>query len=58
MIYDLARTERLHLAIKKETSAGAYQPMRKCTGACNRRRSLGQFVGQSTVCIRCVRRAT
>lgn len=30
--------------------------MRQCTGGCRKRRSIGQFVGKSTVCIRCVRR--
>lgn len=57
MMYDLARTERIHRAIKEESSAGSYQPMRACTGGCKRRRSLGQFVGASTVCLRCARRA-
>ena len=37
--------------------APAYTPMRKCTGVCRRRKSIGQFKGDSTVCIRCARRA-
>jgi hypothetical protein len=55
-MYDLARVERLHRAIKSESSAGAWTGMRSCTGGCKRRRSLGQFKGDSTVCIRCAPR--
>lgn len=57
MIHDLSRTTRHHLAIQTESRAGYYSPMRKCAGECNRKRSIGQFVGASTVCIRCARRA-
>ena len=37
---------------------GALAPrVRKCTGECNRNKSVGQFLGTSTVCIRCARRS-
>ena len=57
MIPDLSFVTRRHLAIQKESCVGAYSPMRYCTGGCKKRKSIGQFVGLSTVCIRCVRRA-
>jgi hypothetical protein len=42
---------------RKEVSLGVmYSPMRHCTGGCNKRKSTGQFSGDSTVCIRCARR--
>jgi hypothetical protein len=56
MMYDLGRTERMHRAIKNESPVGYSQSMRMCTGGCKTRRSLGQFTGENTVCIRCKRR--
>lgn len=56
MIYDPANTERLHRAIQESAPAPIFT-MRKCTGACGLHRSVGQFVGGSTVCLRCARRA-
>lgn len=60
MIYDLARSERIHLAIQSEKApVGIKTAMRKCVGPdCNRLRSIAQFVGASNLCIRCVRRAS
>ncbi|MBC7857986.1 MAG: hypothetical protein H7Z39_04240 [Burkholderiaceae bacterium] len=49
-------TTRQHLAIQNESRAGYYTPMRRCTGECKTRRSIGQFTAGSTVCIRCARR--
>ncbi|MES2262140.1 MAG: hypothetical protein V4724_26770 [Pseudomonadota bacterium] len=57
MIYDLAREIRQHLAIQKSAPpVGGTMSTRKCAGACNRHRSIGQFAAGSTMCIRCVRR--
>jgi hypothetical protein len=56
MMYDLARAERQHLAIQADTKPPMYFTMRTCTGKCRRQRSVGQFVGGSTVCMRCARR--
>lgn len=57
MMYDLARQERAHRAIKADDRVVYSHSQRKCTGSCNRNRSVGQFKGDSTVCIRCTRRA-
>lgn len=58
MRWDYSATARQHEAIKRESSVGCYSPMRACTGGCKRRRSIGQFEGESTVCIRCQRRSS
>jgi len=50
--------ERQHRAIQEEKPVGNYSPMRHCKGECKRRRSIKQFVGDSQLCIRCVRRAS
>ena len=52
-----ARNDRLHLAIQRESCAGAYSPMRKCAGPCKKRRSTGQFKGSALLCQICARRA-
>lgn len=57
MIYDLARADRQHRAIQADTRPPMHFAMRTCTGACRRRRSVGQFVAGSTVCLRCVKRS-
>lgn len=57
MRWDESQAERQHRAIKAESNAGYYSPMRMCAGPCKRRRSIGQFVGASNVCIRCARRS-
>ena len=57
MMRDLSFVIRQHLAIQRESCAGAYTPMRNCKGECRKRKSHFQFTGTSTVCIRCVRRA-
>lgn len=41
---------------RNQVNVGIYTPMRRCTGGFNRKRSCGQFIGDSTVCIRCARR--
>lgn len=51
-----ATTERQHLANQVEKPSMHFG-MRVCTGTCRQRRSIGQFVGDSTVCLRCARRA-
>ncbi len=56
MIPDLSFVTRQHLAIQRETCVGAYTPMRQCKGECKKRKSIGQFLGASTLCIRCARR--
>lgn len=56
MRWDESQVERQHRAINKESNAGYYSPMRNCTGSCKRRRSITQFIGDSTMCIRCTRR--
>jgi hypothetical protein len=38
-------------------SPAIYSAQRNCTGECRRRKSITQFIGASTVCIRCTRRA-
>lgn len=60
MIYDDSRTERIHLALRASKPPVATQTkMRKCVGTqCNRLRSIGQFSGDSNLCIRCVRRSS
>jgi len=45
-----------HLGIQRESSVGAYSPMRNCTGPCRKRRSHMQFTGANTMCNQCVRR--
>jgi hypothetical protein len=55
-MYDIARAERVHRAIKNDARVVYNHAMRKCVGACNRSRSVGQFKGDSSVCIRCVAR--
>lgn len=44
--------------IHASPSVATYSAMRSCTGGCGKRKSIGQFLGASTVCIRCARRAT
>ena len=46
-----------HAGIQRESSVGAYSPMRNCQGPCRRRRSHTQFTGANTMCNRCVLRA-
>jgi hypothetical protein len=45
-----------HAGIQRESSAGAYSPMRNCKGPCRTRRSHTQFTGTNTMCNQCVRR--
>lgn len=42
---------------RMQVNVGLYTPMRRCTGECHRKRSIAQFKDDSTVCIRCARRA-
>jgi len=60
MKWDISQNsvERQHRAIQNESPVGYYTTTRTCTGMCKRRRSIGQFVGDSSVCIRCARRAS
>lgn len=45
-----------HLKASEKQSTGLRAVTRKCTGECNRLRSVAQFKGDSTVCIRCENR--
>lgn len=45
-----------HAGIQRESSVGAYSPMRNCTGPCRKRRSHMQFTGANTMCNQRVRR--
>lgn len=56
MIYNPGHTELIHRA-NQQVKPGPSFTMKKCTGACGRRRSVGQFTVGSTVCLRCARRA-
>jgi hypothetical protein len=56
MILDLSFITRQHLAIQRESCSGAFTAMRQCAGECRKRKSIGQFKGESLLCIRCARR--
>jgi hypothetical protein len=56
MSYNPATVERQHLA-NQAAQPSMHFAMRACTGACKKRRSVGQFAAGSTVCIRCARSA-
>lgn len=42
--------------LNQRMSTGLTSARRRCTGGCNFMRSIAQFKGNSTVCIRCTRR--
>lgn len=44
-------------AIGYNSGPGMVVNIRLCTGGCRKRRSIGQFAGDSTVCKQCVRRS-
>lgn len=57
MIQSPNQIDRQHRAIQTESRVGGFMPMRMCAGPCKRRRSIGQFVGNSVLCLRCARRS-
>lgn len=58
MPFPLSRTPNHEAEYRAKTHAAAAPytlRMRKCSGPCNRTRSVGQFVGEDTMCLRCRR---
>lgn len=56
MIYNPGHTDYIHQR-NKEAKPGPSFTMKKCTGPCGLRRSVGQFAPGSNVCFQCAKRS-
>lgn len=54
--FNPGKTMDRHYQLQTESRAGSYNPVRKCAGACGKRKSVGQFSSGSDVCLMCTRR--